>query len=583
MGILRFVAALTLLAAPYDSTAAPQEAASKSAAGGNAVTLSASGRTIAVSRDIPAGVLKIGVLDDRTPVTVCNDKKEFRPGPLKLRYLVLPDVSSPRELSSSEGEAAGDPVDGVFATRAVTRGSFVMFNLSRDPSPDRDAPILLTCWGSIRDAKGLQSRREDDVKSKEEAVKKTQALITTLRQRIESQRADAATFGGRGESAERIAETLKRVEETRGALTKAETELVTQQEELATAQEALADTPGEIRDNLGMSLSDAEYTVTALGAGSLLKVGGVLIGSSKGVYYDFASYSPRSSLQLMPIGDYPVVRYGERQFAVVANVISSEHSYGFFLAATAHDGAVVNTDPVRPTFPISAGEAAAAVKELPKRRATSRAYTDVVLPIRGTFAPNQYPEVTISTERAADDDPKKRTAVTLVDKAKYPQFRALYRYNFNTGVFASSLRSSEFTKVKTRDDDPLTEKVDESLYRIQTTASEMQVKPLFAFTYYVKPVDVQAPVSHERWIPNPTLGFAFANPADNIYFGFSHEVLRNAQVFYGWHWGLVKEAVARNEVSEDRDASAPLTREKRRAAFGVGATFNVAVITKIFK
>ena len=39
----------------------------------------------------------------------------------------------------------------------------------------------------------------------------------------------------------------------------------------------------------------------------------------------------------------------------------------------------------------------------------------------------------------------------------------------------------------------------------------------------LKPVEVQAPVSHERWIPNPTIGFAFVDSADNIYFGFSHE------------------------------------------------------------
>ena len=56
----------------------------------------------------------------------------------------------------------------------------------------------------------------------------------------------------------------------------------------------------------------------------------MLVTPSKGVYYDFANYSPRSSLQLMPIGDYPVVRYGQRQFAVVANVVANQHPYGFF-------------------------------------------------------------------------------------------------------------------------------------------------------------------------------------------------------------------------------------------------------------
>ena len=46
---------------------------------------------------------------------------------------------------------------------------------------------------------------------------------------------------------------------------------------------------------------------------------------------------------------------------------------------------------------------------------------------------------------------------------------------------------------------------------------------------------------------------------------------------------MTKELIARNEVSEDHDSSAPPTREKREAAFGLGLTFNVAVIAKIFK
>lgn len=545
------------------------------------VTLSSNGRTIAVSRDIRSGVLTIGVIDTRTPLTVCNNPIEIRPGPLSLRYLPLPDVSSPRELGQSEGHIANKAADGTFVIENVAEGQFVIFNLFQEPSQGDKSPIT-TCWGSVREARGTQERREEEVRTLEEQVKQTQSLMATLRQRIESQRDDATAFGGQAESADRIADILTRVDATRAALTNAEADLSSQQRMLADAQQVLADTPDQNSKNLGMSLSDAEYTITTINAGALLKIGGLLVPPSKGIYYDFGSYSSRTSLQLMPIGDYPIVRYGERQFAVVANVMVTAHPYGFHLAATAQDGAVVNTDPVRPTFAVSEPEAARGA-ELPARRATSRAYTDVVLPIRGAFAPNQYPEVTISTERLNDDDPAKRTTVTLVDKAKYPQFRALYRYNFNTGVFGSGLRNSEFTKIRTRDDDPATEDVDESLYRIQETETDGPVKPIFAFTYYLKPVDVQAPVSHERWIPNPTVGFAFENPADNIYFGFSHEILRNAQLFWGWHWGQVKELVARNEVSEDRDGSAPPTRDGRKAAFGVAVTFNVAVITKIFK
>jgi hypothetical protein len=307
--ILAFVGALICvtgshgLAAPQDPSPTPGTPSEGRAAlsAPNAVTLSGAGRTIAVSREIRGGELQVGLQDTSTPIAICNETKTpLRPGPLKLRYLVLPDVTAPRELGPTEGVLADGPSNGVFVTNTVPDGSFVVFNLSRDPSPDRAQGILASCWKSIREAKDLQGRREAAVKTGDDAVKKTQALIVTLRQRIESQRADAATFGGRAESADRIADILKRVEETRGALTKAETDLAEQQELLATAQQALADTPDDIRGNLGMSLSDAEYTVTLLSAGALLKVGVVLVTPSKGVYYDFASYSPRSSLQLMP-------------------------------------------------------------------------------------------------------------------------------------------------------------------------------------------------------------------------------------------------------------------------------------------
>ena len=49
------------------------------------------------------------------------------------------------------------------------------------------------------------------------------------------------------------------------------------------------------------------------------------------------------------------------------------------------------------------------------------------------------------------------------------------------------------------------------------------------------------------------------------------------------HWGFSKELVLRNDVSEDRVSDDPITRERRQRAFGVGLTFNVNVIKKIFQ
>jgi hypothetical protein len=164
-------------------------------------------------------------------------------------------------------------------------------------------------------------------------------------------------------------------------------------------------------------------------------------------------------------------------------------------------------------------------------------YRDFFLPVVGTFAPNDFAEVTLSTERLGPDG--KRTEVKLLEKAKLPAFRALYRFNFNSGVFSTALRKHTFQKVRTVDDDPATSAV-ETRYRVADVQGEHRMLPAFAVTVYLVPVDIQSPVSWgERLIPNPTLGFAFANPADDVFAGFSHELVRNLQFFWGWHFGKV--------------------------------------------
>ena len=546
------------------------------------LTLDAAGRTLTALSTIEAGVdLLIKIAPQSGQIALCgNDPIKITRGKRTLRILALPDVTLPRELHENEGDIVPE-VEGAFKIEAKHTGAFVMFNLSEAAAITSNE--LRECWDSVQEAKTNRATLESDISQKKGTIKDREAEIAILRPRLESQRADAAIFDGSGDTADRVTAILKIAEETRKTLTTKETELVAAQVALRTLEEKLSTSDKTEAAELGMKAADAEYLLASVLAGSQLKVGGILTGKLKATYYDFGTFTLRSTLQMTPMGEFPVVRYGERMFAVIANVLSASHPYPFFLSALAQDGAVVNTEPVRPTFDISAGEAADAKKPLPKQRVNARAYTDVILAVRGTFAPNQYPEVTISTERISDDDPKKRTTVTLVDKAKYPQFRALYRYNFNTGVFASRLRTSNFTKVKINDDDPATEDVDESRYRIDASRADASIKPLFAFTYYLKPVDIQAPVAHERFIPNPTLGFAFAEPAENIYLGFTHEVLRNAQLFWGWHWGFTKEMVTRNDVSEDRVSDDPVTRDRRKRAFGVGLTFNVNVIKKIFQ
>lgn len=142
----------------------------------------------------------------------------------------------------------------------------------------------------------------------------------------------------------------------------------------------------------------------------------------------------------------------------------------------------------------------------------------------------------------------------------------------------------EFSKVKIQDDDPATEKVDESRYRIDQHQKDRNITPLAAFTYYLKPIDIQAPVRWtDRFWPNPTIGFGITNPKDDILLGASFELLRNAQIVVGRQWGVQKEQVDRNEVSEDADGSSPATRDRREVHWSIGLTFNLAVISQIFK
>lgn len=189
------------------------------------------------------------------------------------------------------------------------------------------------------------------------------------------------------------------------------------------------------------------------------------------------------------------------------------------------------------------------------------------------------------TERADPADAKKLQTVTLVEKVKFPQFRARYRFNFTTGVFRSDLRDVTFAKVKVTDDDPATDKVNEATYRIETVTGDKTIRPVFGLSYYIFPVDIQSRIGWREFVPAPTIGFAFQNPQDNVYIGVAIEPLRNFQVFYGKHFGTRTEMVTRNAISEEKDSTAVVTRQRRLTTGETtwGVTFNIAVIAKIFK
>jgi len=317
----------------------------------------------------------------------------------------------------------------------------------------------------------------------------------------------------------------------------------------------------------------------------VLSVGGVLVGPhAKAVNYDLADRGVEDVVTLSPIGPYPTLRFGERLFVALLNLVQARYPYPFSLQVTAQAGAVINLAPVRPVFEpgaLHAGEAVHEKKSEGKVHLGEPLYRDLFLPVEGTFAPNDFAEATLVTERL--DKEGQREEVKLLDKAKLPTFRALYRFNFNSGVVSSGLREPAFQKVKITDDDPKTSDENEARYRIDEVKGQRRVIPMFGFTVYLLPVDIQGPVTWRERLPNPTVGFGFTHPTDDAFVGFSHELVRNLQLFWGWHFGKVTESALRNEVSEERDATAPVTREKRDRAFVWGVTLNVNVVTKIFK
>lgn len=538
------------------------------------LTTTSAGRTTQAASVVPLKQPIIVAIQPAVEVKVCGSS--VQPGVATLRYVVGREVVTPRRLPDTEGHVA-DAVAAGFSIPAQSSDSYVIYNLVRTKVASES---VSSCWKMIQSAKGTLKGHDEAVKSAQESLRKANSIVVVAKADLEALRASAALYQGSTTATSQIADLVAQIDKARRAVVAGDESVATATAELEMKRNALSAATDVVEKELGSSVADAELLIRSLAGGSLLKIGAIHVGKNKAVFYDFSSRTEASTLQLMPLGSYPSVRYGDRQAAVIANVQPRTHPYTFFLNATAQDGVVVNTDPVRPTFPVGALEAAATV---PTTLVTSEVYIDVVLPVRGSYAPNQYPEVTITTERPSVDDPKKLVAVTLVDKAKFPQFRAMYRYNFNTGVVMSGVQGQTFQKIRTVVDDPATAGVDESRFDVASSRTRRVAKPIFALTYYLKPVDVQGPVSHERYIPNPTIGFGFATPADNVFLGFSHEILRNAQVFWGWHWGVTTELVERNAVTEDRDATAPITRDARERGFSAGVTFNIAIVSKIFK
>jgi len=326
------------------------------------------------------------------------------------------------------------------------------------------------------------------------------------------------------------------------------------------------------------------------------KLGGLVMGKNrKSIYYDTIQNQGQGGLHLKRLGDYPVLTQDDYIYAVIINRVDKYHSAPFHLVVKSAKGEFVHSTPVRPSITATLQEG----YDERKFKDLKAAYRDEILPFGRTFPGDYILTVTISTYTETITVDKKTTGssksevktvekklVNLIDSVQYPQIRSLYRYNLTTGFIYSTLRNSEFVKVKVQNDDPNTT-ASESLYRIDENKENNKILPIIAFTIYLKRKDIHKPPTlGEMLIPHPTVALKLNNPdpTEHFFFGFSHEFLfRNTQLFWGFHLGEINELVIRNEVDEERDPTEPKTKKRHKLRFMIGLKFNVDFLTKLIK
>jgi hypothetical protein len=569
----------------------PQWAASAAAQ----ITVTPDGRAMAVPASMQ-GSSEVTILV-RPSALAQPDCRSTRPeaGRTVVKFRFVSAVQQPVLLDASDDTAQATD-DRHVVKHAPKSSRFLIYNVWELSGEASSIPALDVCLASLRAAvdamQPLVTAVEEATQAAEKAalpLKETQAQIAGALEDIKAYQGftsdgAAARIAALQQSLPGLRTKLQSEQEAAKAaatrLSKAKAELQKEETKNGGTADELETRADTLSDYITKKKVNRNYFTARV-----TRIGGLLWhDATKGIAYDLADHSNETVVGIMPMSRHPVLRYGDTVYSVLINVLASEFPFPFSLTATAHAGAVVNLAPLRPTFDagdIKAGESAGPDQTFHVFLAT-RVYQDIFLPVSGTFLPNDFAEVTITTERP-DEDGKPET-VTILDKAKYPPFRALYRFNFTSGVAHTHLRSPSFTKIRTADDDPSTDEVKEDVFKVERHPGDRRVMPIFAFTVHPVPVDIQSPVGFwERLIPSPTIGFSFTDPVDNVFVGVTFEIVRNAQLFIGRHFGAIEELVTRNDISEEKDGTAPLTRKKRDSAFSFGISFNVNALAEIFK
>jgi hypothetical protein len=393
-------------------------------------------------------------------------------------------------------------------------------------------------------------------------------------------------------------------------------EIIRLQQERRVTQAAIQDQL-DIIENERVGIADDDKKIEELKnstpADILLKVGVIIQQpATRAIVYSYSDPTPDVPARLDRLSKAPTLTDFDTAYIVVSNIVPSEHPQPFDVSVTWKAGVVVSLTPVRPVLSVPGSGTSQAHAESVQTQPQPQpkpepppplvneedAFHDFVAEVESLrFHGGEVPQLTVktrglvvATDQIVTEDGTEKTTKTeqvqdikLLDNADLPQVRTHFRYNFTTGIAVSSLRDPSFQKVVTSADDPKTPDKVDPLYRIERSRGNRNVNGFLGLTYYIHPIDPLRPLNlAEVLIPNPTIGFGLVQPTENVFLGFSNEIVRNTQLVWGIHYGKVSELVNRNDVAEPTDATAPLTRKRFHAKPFLGLTLNLKFLDKVF-
>ena len=333
-----------------------------------------------------------------------------------------------------------------------------------------------------------------------------------------------------------------------------------------------------------------------------IKLGGLVKGNtSRTISYELGyktSQKENEILDIKRMGNFPVLTERDHIYALITNRIGQGgitnerlegSNYSISLSILEKDTVLTLPNDVRPSKIIPAEELfvpQSARENFGNDTSTftinseGKIYQDLLLPFGRTFRRNSLVKARFHgpTYTPVYDTKGKlegeKLEYKLLMKETYPQIRGLYGFNLSTGVISSFVCRKRFSKV------PVTSSSSNTFTISEEDIDEARILPMIALTIYWKPVDIQRPPQWSEMIPNPTIGFDFTSPTNEIFLGFSSEFIRNVQLIYGVHFSKV-DVLAENQNLSTADA--PKVEKKFASGAFVGLTFNFNLIPSLYK